>query len=87
MCGKSPVAPSEIGILLPDDSRYEEAVREVFARAGIPLSGLGGPARLRNLKRLGFEARIRAELSPEPMQVTSQVTPSSMTVFLNWRIC
>jgi hypothetical protein len=31
--GKSKVAASEIGILLPDDPRYEEAVREVFARA------------------------------------------------------
>ena len=47
--GKSKVAASEIGILLPDDPRYEEAVREVFARAGLPLSGLGGPPHLRNI--------------------------------------
>jgi hypothetical protein len=47
--GKSPIAASEIGILLPDDPRYEEAVREVFARAGIPVSGLGGPPHLRNI--------------------------------------
>lgn len=49
LAGDPSLAASNIGILLPDDPSYEGAVREVFARAGIPLSGLGGPAQLRNL--------------------------------------
>ncbi|GAB4370635.1 MAG: PD-(D/E)XK nuclease family protein [Deltaproteobacteria bacterium] len=47
--GKGGIAPAEVGILLPDDPRYEQAAVEVFARAGIPLSGGGAAPDLRNL--------------------------------------
>jgi RecB family exonuclease len=40
---------SDIGLLLPGDGSCDRAVREVFAKAGLPLSGLEDPSRLRNL--------------------------------------
>jgi hypothetical protein len=40
---------SEIGLLLPGDRSCEDALGEVFTRAGIPVSGLEGPPHLRNL--------------------------------------
>lgn len=40
---------SDIGLLLPGDGSCDPAVREVFAKAGLPLSGLEDPPRLRNL--------------------------------------
>jgi hypothetical protein len=40
---------SEIGLLLPGDGSCEDAVREVFSRAGLPVSGLEGIPRFRNL--------------------------------------
>lgn len=49
VAGKTGIAASEIGILLPDDPSYDQAVREVFSRAGIPVSGLGPPPPVRNL--------------------------------------
>ena len=47
--GDSRLRTSEIGLLLPGDGSCEDAVREVFARAGLPVSGLEGVPRLRNL--------------------------------------
>ncbi len=47
--GDSRLATSEIGLLLPGDGSCEDAVREVFSRAGLPVSGLEGSPRLRNL--------------------------------------
>ena len=49
LAGDPSLSPSDIGILIPDDPCYEEAVRDIFARAGLPAAGLGGPARIRNL--------------------------------------
>ncbi|HYN74385.1 MAG TPA: PD-(D/E)XK nuclease family protein [Candidatus Methanoperedens sp.] len=40
---------SDIGLLMPGDCSCDDAVREVFARAGLPVSGLEGPTRLRNI--------------------------------------
>jgi RecB family exonuclease len=40
---------SDIGLLLPGDGSCEDAVREVFSKAGLPVSGLEGAPRLRNL--------------------------------------
>jgi len=40
---------SDIGLLLPSDGSCDLAVREIFAQAGLPLSGLEDPSRLRNL--------------------------------------
>jgi len=39
---------SDIGLLLPADGSCDRAAREVFAKAGLPLSGLEDPSRLRN---------------------------------------
>ena len=47
--GDSRLETSEIGLLLPGDGSCEDAVREVFSRAGLPVSGLEGAPRLRNL--------------------------------------
>jgi len=47
--GDSRLKTSEIGLLLPGDGSCEDAVREVFSRAGLPVSGLEGAPRLRNL--------------------------------------
>lgn len=41
--------PSGIGLLLPGDGSCDRAAREVFAKAGLPLSGLEDPSRLRNM--------------------------------------
>lgn len=41
--------PEEIGLLLPADGSCDLPAREVFAKAGLPLSGLEDPSRLRNL--------------------------------------
>jgi RecB family exonuclease len=49
LAGDPSLAPSEIGILIPDDPSYEEGVRDLFARAGLPVAGLSGPQHLRNL--------------------------------------
>ncbi len=40
---------SDIGLLLPADGSCDRAIREVFAKAGLPLSGLEDPSGLRNL--------------------------------------
>jgi ATP-dependent helicase/nuclease subunit B len=40
---------SDIGLLIPSDGSCDHAVREIFAKAGLPLSGLEDPSRLRNL--------------------------------------
>lgn len=43
--------PAEIGLLLPADRGYARALREVFSRAGLPLSGLDGELPVRDLGR------------------------------------
>jgi hypothetical protein len=40
---------SDIGLLMPGDGSCDDAVREVFTKAGLPVSGLEGPSRLRNI--------------------------------------
>jgi len=47
--GDARLGTSEIGLLLPGDGSCEDAVREVFSKAGLPLSGLEGASGLRNL--------------------------------------
>jgi hypothetical protein len=49
LANDSRLGTSEIGLLLPGDGSCEDAVREVFSRAGLPVSGLEGSPRLRNL--------------------------------------
>ena len=49
LTGGSKLKTSDIGLLLPGDGSCEDAVREVFSRAGLPVSGLEGYPRLRNL--------------------------------------
>ena len=49
LAGDSKLKTSEIGLLLPGDESCEDAVREVFSRAGLPVSGLEGIPRFRNL--------------------------------------
>lgn len=43
------LSSGEIALLLPGDGSCDAAAGEVFRRAGLPLSGLPGPPRLRNL--------------------------------------
>lgn len=43
------LAAFDIGLLVPDDGAYEDAVRDAFGRAGIPVAGLGGPRTVRDL--------------------------------------
>jgi RecB family exonuclease len=49
LAGGRKLAASDIGLLLPADGSCDAAVREVFSRAGSPLSGLDDLSRLRNL--------------------------------------
>lgn len=49
LAGDPSLTASEIGVVIPDYPSYEDAVRHLFARAGIPVAGLGGPPHLRNL--------------------------------------
>jgi ATP-dependent helicase/nuclease subunit B len=46
---ESGLKTSDIGVLLPADGSCDHAAQEVFMQAGIPLSGLKDPSRLRNL--------------------------------------
>lgn len=43
--------PVDIGLLVPSDTLYADAIRETFALAGIPVSGLDANRRVRDLGR------------------------------------
>jgi ATP-dependent helicase/nuclease subunit B len=45
------LSPSDFGLLLPDETRYAQSVRDVFEYAGIPLAGLIETRGVRDLGR------------------------------------
>src|SRR3990172_4135059 len=73
-----PIVAGESGTPPPDDPRYEEAVREVFARAGIPVSGLGGPPHLRNLGGETVFHFLATRRKPAPAMALSAIYASPL---------
>ncbi|MFG1404373.1 PD-(D/E)XK nuclease family protein [Xanthobacter sediminis] len=49
LTGEADLSPSDIGLLLPSGPTYVPFVREAFARAGLPLSGLPAGQDMRDL--------------------------------------
>ncbi len=69
---ESTLQPADIAILLPSDSHYSHAVRSVFAKAGIAVSGLYAEY---NSRDLGAETLFNLLLSlDKPAPVTALAT-------------
>lgn len=49
LAADSTLKTSDIGLLLPCGGSCDGAIREIFTRGGLPVSGLEGPSRLRNI--------------------------------------
>jgi hypothetical protein len=69
---------SDIGLLLPGDGSCDDAVREVFSRAGLPLSGLGDPSRLRNLGGEAVFHFLATRRRPAPSMALSALYSSPL---------
>jgi RecB family exonuclease len=69
---------SEIGLLLPGDGSCEDAVREVFFRAGLPVSGLEGCPRLRNLGGEAVFLFLATRRRPAPVMALAALYSSPL---------
>jgi hypothetical protein len=69
---------SDIGLLLPADGSCDRAVREVFAKAGLPLSGLEDPSRLRNLGGEAVFHFLATRRRPAPSMALSALYASPL---------
>ena len=76
--GDSRLKTSEIGLLLPGDGSCEDAVREVFSRAGLPVSGLEGSPRLRNLGGEAVFLFLATRRRPAPAMALAAIYSSPL---------
>lgn len=76
--GDSRLKTSEIGLLLPGDGSCEDAVREVFSRAGLPVSGLEGAPRLRNLGGEAVFLFLATRRRPAPVMALAALYSSPL---------
>ena len=76
--GDSRLRTSEIGLLLPGDGSCEDAVREVFSRAGLPVSGLEGSPRLRNLGGEAVFLFLATRRRPAPVMALAALYSSPL---------
>ncbi|TFG58784.1 MAG: PD-(D/E)XK nuclease family protein [Deltaproteobacteria bacterium] len=69
---------SEIGLLLPGDGSCEDAVREVFSRAGFPVSGLEESSGLRNLGGEAVFLFLTTRRRPAPIMALAALYSSPL---------
>ena len=72
------LSPCRIGILLPTDNAYCAAVRDVFARAGLPLSGLPKPERMRDFGREAVLHFLLTRRDPPPAMALASLVASPL---------
>jgi hypothetical protein len=72
------LSASSIALLVPADGSCDDAVREVFSRAGLPLSGLADPFRLRNLGGEAVFHFLATRRRPAPAMALSALYSSPL---------
>jgi hypothetical protein len=78
MANEAGMAPADFGLLVPADSGYAEAVRDVFGRAGLPLSGLCGDRAVRDLGREAVHGFLTTRRKPAPVMAIAALLMSPL---------
>ncbi len=76
--GNPDLAPSDIGVLLPDDSCYPAAVGDAFHLAGLALAGLPGERRRRDLGREAVFHFLFCRQDPAPAMALAACLASAL---------
>jgi ATP-dependent helicase/nuclease subunit B len=78
MANDAGLAPADFGLLVPADSGYAEAVRDVFGRAGLPLSGLCMDRAVRDLGREAVLSFLITRRKPAPVMALAALLTSPL---------
>ena len=70
--------PADIGVLLPTDSEYAQAVRSVFGLSGLPVSALASDTSLRDIGRETVLHFLLALRKPTPVMALASLVTSPL---------
>ena len=69
---------NDIGLLLPEKASTVEAVRDVFRKCGLPLSGLYAPQNQRDLGNELVHHFLRCQRKPAPIMAIAALLTSPL---------